>query len=265
MMLSLMWRRDGGPGRTSFEESMMKNFAIAAALTLGLSGAAIAQDKDWSFGDGETHEHWGDIRAEYATCDAGSMQSPIDLTSPDARGDIKLETRFGEASGKLALAKQKVQIDFTPGQGKGMTSGDKTFDLLQVHFHTPSEHAVNGKRYPMVAHFVHATQAGELGVLGVFFTEGSENPAIDALLKAHAKGNGAALSVNIDDMIPTDLDVYRYMGSLTTPPCSEGVNWHVADVSVEASAAQIAKLSGALGPSARSIQPRNGRLLVAPE
>ena len=243
----------------------MKHVAIATVLALGIAGAASAQDKDWSFGDGETHEHWGEIRAEYAACDAGKMQSPIDLAAPEARGAIKLETRFGEATGKLSLGSQKVQIDFAPGQGKGMTSGDKAFDLLQVHFHTPAEHAVNGKRYPMVAHFVHATGAGELGVLGVFFTEGRENPAIAALLEAHGKGNGTALSVDIDEMIPDDLEVYRYMGSLTTPPCSEGVNWHVADTPVEASAEQIAKLGGALGPSARTIQPRNGRLLVAPE
>ena len=129
----------------------------------------------------------------------------------------------------------------------------------------PAEHAVNGERYPMTAHFVHATSAGELGVLGVFFTEGDENDAIEDLLDAHAQGNGTALSIDIDDMLPETIEVYRYMGSLTTPPCSEGVNWHVANVPVEASADQIAKLRGALGPTARSIQDRNGRLLVAPE
>lgn len=243
----------------------MKYTAIAAALALGVSGTAIAQDKDWSFGDGTTPERWSAIDTAYAACDIGKMQSPIDLTDPDAIGTVRLATNFGTATGKLSLAKQKVQIDFDQGQSKGMMSGNKAFNLIQVHFHTPAEHAVNGMRYPLVAHFVHATSGGELGVLGVFFIEGEANPALAALLRAHGQGNGTALSVNIDDMVPDTVEVYRYMGSLTTPPCSEGVNWHVANVPVEAGAEQIAALRGALGPSARSLQDRNGRLLVAPE
>lgn len=243
----------------------MKYLATVAALSIGVSGVAVAKEKDWSFGDGQAPERWSAIKADYAKCDIGKMQSPIDLTNPDARASVKLVANFGRVDGTLSLGREKIQIDFTPGQGKGMKSGDKVFDLLQVHFQTPAEHAVNGVRYPMVAHFVHATGAGELGVLGVFFTEGSANPALGALLDAHATGDGTPLSLNIDDMIPDSLNVYRYMGSLTTPPCNEGVNWHVADVPVEASAEQIAKLRGALGPTARSIQDRNGRLLVAPE
>lgn len=243
----------------------MKTTITLVALALGMSGTAYAQEKDWNFGDGEMPERWSAIDTEYAACDIGKMQSPIDLTDPDALGSVALTTNFGQADGTLSLGEEKVQIDFTAGQGKGMTSGSMAFDLVQVHFHTPAEHAVNGLRYPMVAHFVHATSGGELGVLGVFFTEGAENPALSSLLTAHSQGDGTALSVNIDDMVPNTLKVYRYMGSLTTPPCSEGVNWHVANVPVEASAEQIATLRSALGPSARSIQARNGRLLVAPE
>ena len=243
----------------------MTKTAIMAALALGISTTAFAQSKDWNFGDGTTPERWGAINTEYAACDIGKMQSPIDLTDPDVLGTVELTTNFGQARGKLALGEEKVQIDFDQGQNKGMMSGSKAFNLLQVHFHTPAEHAVNGMRYPMVAHLVHATGGGELGVLGVFFTEGDANPALASLLRAHESGNGTALSVNIDDMLPERLEVYRYMGSLTTPPCSEGVNWHVANVPVEASADQIAKLRGALGPSARSIQDRNGRLLIAPD
>ena len=243
----------------------MTKFGIIAALALGISGTAFAQGKAWNFGDGTTPERWSTINAEYAACDIGKMQSPIDLADPDALGTVKLSTNFGQARGKLSLGEEKVQIDFDQGQNKGMMSGNKAFNLLQVHFHTPAEHAVNGMRYPMAAHFVHATSEGELGVLGVFFTEGAANPAVASLLRAHSQGNGTALSVDIDDMVPETVEVYRYMGSLTTPPCSEGVNWHVANVPVEASAEQIAKLRGALGPSARSIQDRNGRLLIAPD
>ncbi len=242
-----------------------KLLACAAAIAVAaVPAATLAQGKDWNFGDGTSPERWSTINTDYAKCDMGHMQSPIDLTDPDARGTVMLDTDFGTANGTLAIGEEKVQIDFSAGQGHGMNSGGQAFNLIQVHFHTPSEHAVNGTRYPLVAHFVHATDAGKLGVLGVMFAEGAANPGLAALLDAHSRGNGTALSVDIEDMIPDTVEVYRYMGSLTTPPCSEGVNWHVADRPVTASADQIAKLSAALGPSARSIQPRNGRLLVAP-
>lgn len=242
----------------------MKYALATAALALAASGVAVAQTKEWSFGDGTAAERWSEVDAAYAACDAGHMQSPIDLVDPDARATVELETHFGTAAGKLSLGKQKVQIDFDPGQDKGMKSGDTQYDLLQVHFHTPAEHAFDGERHPLVAHFVHATEEGRLGVLGVMFTEGEANAGLATLLQAHAKGNGTTLTVDIDDMVPDTLAVWRYMGSLTTPPCTEGVNWHVANEPVEASAEQIAALRAVLGSSARSLQERKGRLLVAP-
>lgn len=240
----------------------MKHLASLAALSL-LAAPVAAADKDWKFGDGTLGERWSTVNAAYALCDAGLNQSPIDLAQANARGDIELETHFGQADGVIALSDQKVQVDFAAGLG--MSSGGKSFNLLQVHFHTPSEHAINGKRYPLVAHFVHATDAGELGVLGVMFEEGDDNPALAAIIGGVEKGKGTAVTFDVNDLVPGELDIYRYMGSLTTPPCSEGVNWHVADAPLSASAAQIAALEARLGSSARSLQPLGGRLLVAPE
>ena len=238
--------------------------AAAASVALVLPMATAGAQNDWRFGDGVTDERWSLVNTDYTLCDAGLNQSPIDLGAPNARGDIALETMFGTATGTMALGDQKVQVDFAPGQGKGMNSGGTMFNLIQVHFHTPSEHAIDGERFPLVAHFVHATDDGRLGVLGVMFEEGEANPGLADILTAHAGGNGTAVSFDIDTMVPDDLDVYRYMGSLTTPPCSEGVNWHVADTPVEAGADQIAALRSALGESARSLQPQGTRLLVAP-
>jgi carbonic anhydrase len=225
---------------------------------------AAGEEKNWNFGDGVTDERWSLIHSDYALCDAGLNQSPIDLGTPNARGDIELTTMFGTASGTMAIGEEKVQVDFASGQGLGMHSGGIAFNLLQVHFHTPSEHAINGERFPLVAHFVHATDDGRLGVLGVMFAEGAENAGLANVLEAHAGGNGTPVMLDTQSMLPSDLDVYRYMGSLTTPPCSEGVNWHVADTPVEASADQIAAFTAALGPSARSLQPQGNRLVVAP-
>ena len=239
----------------------MKYLASVAAIGL-LATPAIAAEKDWKFGDGEMPERWSLVNSDYAICDAGLMQSPVDLGHAKAKGEITVSTNYGDTEGTLAVSDQKLQVDFPAGMH--MHSGDKHFNLIQVHFHTPSEHAVSGKRYPLVAHFVHATDKGELGVLGVMFEEGDANPALAEIGSALESGNGTALSFNASEMIPDDLSVYRYMGSLTTPPCSEGVNWHVVEEVMEASAEQITAMSGSLGLTARSLQPLGNRLLVAP-
>ena len=239
----------------------MKSLAYVALAGL-VAAPAMAQEKDWNFGDGTGPERWSTINTDYAICDAGLNQSPIDLGAANARGDVELETNFGNGTGTIDLGTEKVQVNFPAGFG--MNSGGKEFNLIQVHFHTPSEHAVSGKRYPLVAHFVHATDEGELGVLGVMYEEGDANTALAEIVEGVGEGKGAAVEFDINEMVPDDLDVFRYMGSLTTPPCSEGVNWHVADTVLTASAEQIAAMEANLGPSARSLQPLGSRLLVAP-
>ncbi len=242
----------------------MKYLAMTLAAAM-MSSPALAQDKDWNFGDGVDDERWSLLNTDYALCDAGLNQSPIDLGTPNARGDMLLTTNFGAVTGTMALGEEKVQVDFP--MGMGMNSGGTEFNLIQVHFHTPSEHAVNGQRQPLVAHFVHATQDGRLGVLGVMFEEGKANPALAAIvphLGDNDLHNGMDVRFDVNDMVPDDLNVFRYMGSLTTPPCSEGVNWHVADEVMTASAEQISAMYDSLGPSARSLQPQGNRLVVAP-
>ena len=241
----------------------MKLLASAATIGLALAAApAFAQEKDWQFGDGVDDERWSLVNSDYSLCDVGLNQSPIDLGSPNARADVALSTSYGETTGTLSVAREKVQVNFPVGMT--MNSGGTVFNLVQVHFHTPAEHALNGERQPLVAHFVHATEGGRLGVLGVMFEEGAANSALDAIVP-HIGHSGMEVSFDVNDMVPGDLEVFRYMGSLTTPPCSEGVNWHVAEKVMTASAEQIAALYAALGPSARSLQPQGNRLVVAPE
>lgn len=239
----------------------MKFLASVAAIAVAAT-PVIAAEKDWTFGDGEMPERWSLVNSDYALCDAGLMQSPIDLAQTKAHGNLTVKTNYAATGGTLALAKEKVQVDFAAGLH--MHSGGKHFNLIQVHFHTPSEHAISGERHPLVAHFVHATEAGELGVLGVMFKEGEANPALQSVVDALNEGKGAELTFDAAAAIPDDLTVFRYMGSLTTPPCSEGVNWHVAHEVLTASPEQIAVLGEQLGPTARSLQPLGNRLLVGP-
>ncbi len=243
----------------------MKLLAYTAVAAL-MAIPAMAQEKDWNFGDGVDDERWSLINSDYGMCDAGLNQSPIDLGAPNARGDIALTTNFGSTTGTMALGEEKVQVNFP--EGMGMTSGGIEFNLIQVHFHTPAEHSIDGERQPLVAHFVHATDDGRLGVLGVMFEEGEANPALAAIMPHLGDNdvhNGMDVSFDVNDMVPDDLNVFRYMGSLTTPPCSEGVNWHVADETMTASVEQIRAMYASLGPTARSLQPQGNRLVIAPE
>ena len=170
---------------------MKMNYKLAAGAIALAGGAAVAsaQTLDWRYTDGAQPERWSQANPEYAACDAGMMQSPIELSEANAMGMVKIATSYGLSNGTLRLGTHKVQVD-TPA-GQGMISGGKLFNLVQVHFHTPSEHAINGKRYPLTAHFVHATATGELGVLGVMFEEGDANPALDSITRVVPAGGGS--------------------------------------------------------------------------
>lgn len=240
----------------------MKYFTSFAAISaLALTTVSVTA-QDWTYTDGESPEKWSEASEAFATCDIGKMQSPVDLGASTAIGSVILAGDYGPTEGTLQIARHMVQID--TGAGQGMISGNRLFNLIQVHFHTPSEHAISGERYPLTAHFVHATRDGALGVLGVMFVEGDANEGLQTIIDAMPNGDGSAISIDMGSMVPQELDVYRYMGSLTTPPCSENVNWHVVKDTIEASAEQIAAFEKALGMSARSLQPLNNRLLVAP-
>lgn len=242
--------------------SFLRVTALAAGI--GLGTAACAAPTQWSY---EDPDGWGAIHPDFALCETGLMQSPIDLATASAVGDLEVSVDWQAGTATLFDLGKTVQVDFPPGSW--MTSGGTIFRLVQVHFHTPSEHRFSGETLPLVAHFVHATDAGELGVLGVLFESGEPNPGLADLVAAlggtEAGGAGVGLQLDPNTMLPDELEIYRYMGSLTTPPCSEGVHWHVAETVVAASPEQIAALQSRMGMNARPILPLNSRLLVAPD
>jgi len=220
----------------------------------------------WTY-EGETGpEHWGELSDGYKACKQGRMQSPIDLGGADAQ--IPFSVRANYRPGQLTILNNghTVQVNFP--EGSILSSGISHYKLVQVHFHTPSEETVYGVPYPMVAHFVHVDYAGNYAVLGVLFEEGAPNRELDKIIRAAPRTEQAARAVpgvTLDParLLPARLPVWRYDGSLTTPPCTEGVRWHVAVNPVQASAAQIAALHAIIGNNARPIQPRHGRMLVA--
>ncbi|QIG81344.1 carbonic anhydrase [Stakelama tenebrarum] len=240
--------------------------AAAGAAALALATVAIAGEAaHWGYDGEHGPDHWAEIAPEFAMCGAGRMQSPVDLGVPTAEAHVEVIAGYRATPLNLINNGHTVQANFTRGS-RLVSSGD-AYDLLQVHFHTPAEHAVSGKRYPLVAHFVHRNGAGQLAVLGVFFEQGEANAEL-AKIVAHAPqaANGAAAASDVmldpDGIVPHDLKVWRYMGSLTTPPCSEGVNWHVAEQVMTASREQIEALHALMGDNARPVQPLHNRLLI---
>jgi len=229
------------------------------------TAATVHHGPHWGYEGAAGPDAWGDLAAEFNLCKTGHMQSPVDLGGADLTGNFGVKASYKAAPLTILNNGHTVQVNFP--EGSTLASGPARYKLLQVHFHTPSEETIYGIHYPMVAHFVHVDYAGNLAVLGVLFEEGAPNKELDKIIRhAPVSEQGAqtyGVTVDPAGLLPDNLAVYRYEGSLTTPPCSEGVRWHVATHRVTAGSAQIAAIHAIVGDNARPVQPRYGRLLVA--
>ena len=243
--------------------STRKTRLLAATSIAAIFFSVGAHATKWGYSGKTGPEHWGDLNAEFATCEKGMMQSPVDLELANAEGDVEFSVDWSTSALEVPPLGKAVQANFN--QPSYMTSGGKVFKLVQVHFHTPSEHTFDGKTYPLVAHFVHAADDGALGVLGVLFEPGDANAELEKIIMAVNGGSQKGQQLDPNGLLPDEIEVYRYMGSLTTPPCSEGVHWHVAEDVISASSEQIEAMTKLMGNNARPVEPLHGRLLVEPE
>lgn len=241
--------------------------STVAVLLSGAGAALAAEAPHWTYAGEHGPAHWADLDPAYATCAAGQYQSPIDLGAGSQETSAPIEVRYETIP--LTVLNNGHTVQITAEAAGHLQSFGTTFDLLQVHFHAPSEHLIEGRPVPIEAHFVHKAEDGRLAVLGVFVVAGAENPALAALLPhlpstATPAQTFPAVSIDLNALLPADRALYRYGGSLTTPPCTEGVAWHVLTAPVTASPLQIAQLTAVLHGNARPVQPLNGRLLIAP-
>jgi carbonic anhydrase len=228
--------------------------------------AAAHAAPHWTYEGEAGPDHWGAMSADFAACAAGHFQSPIDVAQVSAHEPRSLAAAYHDVPLTVLHNGHTVQFN-AEGAGEVILNG-VAFKLLQVHFHSPSEHVVAGRHAPLEAHLVHRSAGGALAVLGVMIEPGAENAALTALaahLPEHESpaAEYADTAINPGDLLPADRGFTWYYGSLTTPPCSEGVNWHVLNASITASPEQIAKLSHAMGANARPVQDTHGRLVVA--
>ncbi|MBI3187198.1 MAG: carbonic anhydrase [Gammaproteobacteria bacterium] len=236
-------------------------------LTLTLSFNSVGSDKaHWSYESGKNGpENWGHLEDNFITCSTGKSQSPVNLTNM-IEGDLPGIEFAYQAGGELILNNgHTIQVNYKPGSTISVSG--HTFELKQFHFHSPSENTILNRSFPMEAHFVHADKAGNLAVVAVMFIEGAKNPELEkAWNRMPEKADDRqSLFINVDarQLLPVIRDYYRFNGSLTTPPCTEGVWWLVMKNHVTASKEQIEKFTHTLHhPNNRPVQPINARMIV---
>ncbi|QWT46730.1 carbonic anhydrase family protein [Azospira inquinata] len=217
----------------------------------------------WDYEGANGPENWANLSPDFHACADGHRQSPIDI-----RDGIKVDLppiRFNYAPSHFQIVDNGHTLQATLGNGS-LTLMGKPYVLSQIHFHHPAEEKVNGQSFPLVAHLVHRSADNRLAVVAVLFTPGKENPALQTLwdyipLERNAPVAPPDAAIDLNQLLPDQRDYYTYMGSLTTPPCTEGVLWLVLKQPVEVSPDQLAIFARLYPANARPIQPRGDRLI----
>lgn len=213
----------------------------------------------WSYEGGTGPQYCGQLDPAYAACEKGREQSPVQIESFPYDGEKKagvIKGQYQPVNVTLSKTGHAIQFNLTEANNKIRMNG-KEYNLLQFHFHSPSEHKINERQYPMELHFVHEDQQKRLAVLGVLIEEGKENAEISTLLKSFEQDG--KMTIDIKKLIPSKSKVFQYKGSLTTPPCTEGVKWRVLETPLELSQEQIQGFVEIYPNNNRPLQPLNER------
>jgi len=223
----------------------------------------------WGYTGHGAPENWGDLTPDYATCKLGGSQSPINISKDVIVATTGLEPiDFHYVTKANEVINNGHSIQVNVASGSYIKIDGKEFELKQFHFHTPSENQIEGENFPLEAHFVHAAKDGSLAVVALMFEDGKSNEIIEKVWsKMPKEANKSAkieLSANmINQLLPTDKKYYRFDGSLTTPPCSEGVRWFVLKDYATISKEEVAEFLHTMHhPNNRPVQPVNARKVL---
>jgi len=217
----------------------------------------------WGYIGDVAPSHWGDLNKNFAMCKKGQMQTPINIIATDNKDLTPLELNYTTSVKDVINNGHTIQVNIK--HGSSITLDGEKYELKQFHFHTPSENNINNTSYPLEAHFVHATKDGKLAVIAVMFQEGEENPILAKIwskfpLKENQTVNIDLNSNDIKAIMPEDKDYYKFIGSLTTPPCTEGVKWNVYKTAMSISKEQVKEFYNIFGhTNNRPIQATNNR------
>ena len=219
----------------------------------------------WQYSGVNGPAHWGALRPDYALCERGQLQSPIDIVEARRQARAPLQFRYRSAALRIVNDGHTVRVRFA--NGSRLLIGNHSLTPQQFHFHMPGGDRLRGEEFPMAMHFLHKSSAGRLVALVVLFRLGRENSALAALLP-RMPGRGQpeqmlpAVQIDPAQLLPAVHGYYAYDGSLTAPPCTEGVLWLVMKQPLELSAAQLARLGQLFPNNARPVQALHGRVVT---
>jgi len=242
--------------------------SIIVLSGLSFNNVIAEEEKEihWSY-KGETGpEYWGTLKPEFATCSQGKHQSPIDIKKSYK---TTLEPiKFFYKPMQLKIINNGHTIQVNAQEGNSIIIDGEKYQLAQFHFHSPSEHKVKGKSYDMELHLVHKNKTGDIAVVGVFLKEGKPNNTIEKIWKniptnINEEKIAENVYINPYNLLPKNKGYYIYYGSLTTPPCTEGVTWIVLKKPIEVSKKQIEKFRIIIGEdNNRPVQNLNKRFIL---
>ncbi len=237
---------------------------VCFVMLLALPAQAGEDSVHWAYEGEHGPEHWGDLSPKFVQCKVGLNQSPINIVDALDADLPTLALDYNTSTVNLVNNGHTAQANVQPGNY--LRVGGEVFELIQFHLHTPSEHRINGKSFLMETHYVHRNEKGELAVLAVLHDEGPRSEALDRLEREIPQeiDKPAAYRESLAGIPVTRVNkaYYRYNGSLTTPPCSEGVRWYVLKQSSPISLDQQALYQQFIGDDARGPQPINARVVL---
>jgi carbonic anhydrase len=232
----------------------------ASADDHAISG--VTKITHWSYEGDTGPQNWAGLGGVSRICATGSRQSPVNITGgkKPLRAPVRLEYQASPAT----IQNTGLTIDITPQSGGGLINDGVRYDLKNFVFHSPSEHAIDGRKAALEVQFIHQNEAGETLIVSVLSDVGVADPVLASLWTYLPQDPGRALPlsdllVNAQDLMPSSQDFYVYSGSLTTPPCTEGVTWMVFTSTLSVSPEQADALQRLIGANARPLQAQNRR------
>lgn len=231
-------------------------------VSLLATGSVLANEQ-WGYEGKVSPEHWGDLSTDFTTCKVGKHQSPINITDSKKVHHHDLSFHYALTSEEVVNNGHTVQVTIKSDDDY-LIYKDNKYYLKQFHFHTPSENLIQNKSFPLEVHFVHADKEGNLLVLAVMAEEGKNNPELAKAWQVVSQQQNQVVAIkdpfDINKFLPKENSYYHFEGSLTTPPCTEGVNWVVLKHSVKVSKEQVQQFEKLMGHhNNRPVQPINDR------
>ncbi len=252
----------------------MKNVLLTMLFTIS-SATVFANDEKpktihWTYTGATGVEHWGDLSPDFITCKTGKNQSPVNISTHTVDANLPaVNFKYNMLTAKKIInTGHSIQVNMWSGSGGEIMVDNKLFQLKQFHFHTPSENTIDGQHAPLEAHFVHLNKSGEITVVAILFELGTADRTLANLIKHMPmdKGQENTLDADVLDHMQGEFNstqYFRFNGSLTTPPCTEGVRWIVMKKPMSISKEQLEVFQNALKhPNARPVQPLNARVVV---